>query len=403
MLSAASTQQHAIELAPSTTFQIVRNVGDLAAVAHAWRALAQASGQACTFVRPEWMLPWLRRFGQAASLFAVLAWRGSRLVGVFPFEERSLAPLPVPGGRSLVYLGNEHSPEADFLVDARWRNEILSDFLDWCSRSRVGGLFVERLCADSPNYAPLSALLREKKFYVTESSYWTAHITDVEGDFDTFLSRQSKNFRKQLKKALRAGDAFGQRIDLVTSTEELDAVMPELSRVSAASWQGKAGTGTFSSASDAAFYRDVAASCAASGRLRLFVCRAKGRVVGFVLCIAGARELEALKSEFDEELGEMMTGWLIYRALYDHAARSGLSTINSGTWKTDFKERWSTYRVDQLSVQIFPPTVGGSLRFLPRLSKEIIKRAMDKPNVARVYPLFDEEPPNRRSSRPPPP
>mgnify|MGYP000935189884 CR=1 FL=1 len=371
----------------------VDGLAGLEALAGPWSRLVAAVDYPVAFVRPEWMLPFVRSFAGGANLRVFVAWAGAELVAVLPFS----------GTDALAYLGNDHTPEADFLSNPEHRRPVLEAFLDRVQRphSGVASVGIPKMPEACENARALQVLLRDRHFFVQESSYWQARHTRVEGAFDAFAKARSKNFRKQVKRADKARRTHDLSVEVLTTAESVAAILPELARVSAASWQGKEHTGTF--AGEDSFYREMLDRFAAAGALRLYVCKKGGRCVGYVLCLAGHGVLEALKSEFDSALGELMIGWQIYRAMYDDAAACGLTDINSGSYVTEFKDRWATHHVDLLGLRFFPPTLGGSLRFLPGFGKEVVKRVTRRSSVTRCYPLLDEIPEGRKRKTTPPP
>lgn len=377
----------AIPLAPAVSpsarlrLEEVTTAAALQALASDWAALADLADSSVLFNRPEWVLPWLSSYAEGRSLRVSCAYRGAQLVGL----------LPLLGTRDLTCFENDHTPETGMLLHPAHRYEVLGALLDRMEdrRAAISCVSLGRLPACSETARVLDALVRERRFFLHETSHGRARHTRVAGSFEVFAHAQGKNFRKQVKRAEKARLDHGLRVELISTTDQLAIALPELARVSLASWQGKKGTGAFAPTGDARFYRDVADRFARAGRLRLFVCMAGRACVGYVLCLAGARALEALKSEFDESLADHMVGWQIYRAMYEHAAASGLEDINSGSWTTEFKDRWSTHEIELLDVTVFPPTIPGSLRFLPRLGKELVKRIAGRPSVARCYPLLD--------------
>jgi CelD/BcsL family acetyltransferase involved in cellulose biosynthesis len=212
----------------------------------------------------------------------------------------------------------------------------------------------------------------------------------VSGDFLSFVRGQSKNFRKQVAKAQRAARDFGISVDVLADRASIERALPALTRVSAASWQGRAGTGTFSNASYHRCYARAAVTLGQVGRVRLMVCRRGDTAVGFILHLVEKDRLVALKSEFDETQAECMAGWQIASVAVDHAHALGLGAITSGCFATDFKQRWTTHRSPCADLTVFAPSVAGGLSFaFPHLAKELIKRVWGRASVARCLPLLD--------------
>jgi CelD/BcsL family acetyltransferase involved in cellulose biosynthesis len=362
--------------------ELVRDVHSLRASSDAWSALCDRAGSA--FARPEWLLPWLASYGEALDLSVVLAWRGTKLVALLPLHEERASAFE----RALVLLGNDHTPVGQLAIDPDERDTVIKSFCHWAlgRRSRWARVQLGKLPTDSADYRALSgarALAYERRERQT-------HHTDLCGDWESFLRAQSKNFRKQVKKAERAAERHRLRVERLEAPAAIEAALGELAAISQKSWQGKQGTGTLSDPRAAAFYRAMMLGFAERGAALLSVCQKGDQPIGFVLHIAEGDTVHALKSEFDEHLGDCMVGWQINRDAYGWVAARGARTITTGCWITEFKRRWCTRTTPYAELSLFSRTLSGGARYVyPHLSKELAKRALGKPSVARCLPLLD--------------
>jgi CelD/BcsL family acetyltransferase involved in cellulose biosynthesis len=160
--------------------------------------------------------------------------------------------------------------------------------------------------------------------------------------------------------------------------------------VSAASWQGRAGTGTFENVLYRRCYAEATLALADAGRVRLMVCRRGEHPIGFILHLVDHDRLVALKSEFDEAESACMPGWQIASVAIDEAHALGLGVVTSGCFETEFKKRWTTHRSPCADLIAFAPSVAGRLSFaFPHLAKELVKRAWGRPSAARCLPVLD--------------
>ena len=280
---------------------------------------------------------------------------------------------------------NDHTPEGQLVIEAAHRQRVLADFVRWAGR-RWTHIRLRKLATDSLDYA----MLERSVGLAYERRERHNHHTRVEGDFGQFLSKRSKNFRKQVKKSERAAVSHGLTVDLLEEPAAIDSALADLETVSHASWQGKSGSGSFSEPRAAAFYQGAALAYAARGATALLVCKRRGEPIGFILHLIDGARMEALKSEFDERFGDCLVGWQIAASAYRLAHARGLTTIGMGSWRTDFKQRWTTATTPVADLTLFAPTLLGGARYLyPHLSKELVKRALGRPSVARCLPLLD--------------
>ena len=357
-------------------FKVIRQVQELERHEHAWAALCDRL-EGRIFTRPEWLLPWLRSFGQRLSLAVVLAWHEGELAAVLPFHE--------PRSGALSLLCNDHTPEGQLAIDPAHHERVLAAFVAWAFDRRWTHLELKKLPTDSADYLVLQRVLA----LAYERRERHSHHTRVEGDFGSFIAARSKNFRKQVKKAERAAKQQRLTVELLEEPTAIDGALDDLENVSHASWQGKSGTGAFAEPRAAEFYRGSARAYARRGATALLVCKRQGEPIGFILHLLDGSRMEALKSEFDQRHGECMVGWQITARAYELAHARGLKTIGMGCWRTDFKRRWTTTTTPVADLTLFAPTLLGGARFVPHLSKELVKRALGKPSVARCLPLLD--------------
>jgi CelD/BcsL family acetyltransferase involved in cellulose biosynthesis len=97
----------------------------------------------------------------------------------------------------------------------------------------------------------------------------------------------------------------------------------------ASGWKGKAGTALDCRAGDAAFYREVTARFAASGRLRLYSLEAGGKKLAMDtnLCVNGV--LFGWKIAYDERFASYGPGAQLQLQIFDLARQEGLRWIDS--------------------------------------------------------------------------
>ncbi len=357
---------------------------ELPSLASAWSALEPE----VAFARPEWVIPFADTFGGGLRFVPLVAELGRELVGVLPMMEVGDWPLLRGRGRALLPLHNEHTPELALAVAADHRTAVLDALLGWTARAggRLAALGLGPLRVDGATYAAAASAARRATTLAYERCEHHTHHTDVGTSFDAFLGARSKNFRKQVRKAERAAARHGLTVERLDDEESFEAALPELARVSQASWQGDAGSGTFGDAVSSRFYRAMTRAFLGRGWGRVLLCRRDGVVVGFVLYLVDGATWHALKSEMVAGLDDLMIGWQIARTACDAARGEGARTITSGTWVTEFKQRWTTRSTPVSQLAFFTPRSTGVSTYLRYLGAELVKRRLERPTVARCAP-----------------
>ena len=365
----------------SYVLEAIKDSAELRRRAPEWRDVCDAERSSC-FARPEWVLAYYDVF--EPSPLVVFAYNGKRLAGVFPCRETSHRL-----GRTLSTLGGDHVPELELALSGD-RERLLARFVAWTFEQGYAQLRLSHASRDTPTYRALARIFAASSRMVYERVDRHQHHTRVDGDFATFLRGQSKNFRKTVTKAQRATRDLGLAGDVLGTRREIERALPGLVAVSAASWPGRAGTGTFQNSLYRRCYTETTLALAEAGRVRLMVCRRGEVPVGFILHLIERDRLVALKSEFDEAESACMAGWQIAAAAIDEAHVLGLGEVTTGCFVTEFKQRWTTHRSPCAELIAFAPSIAGTLSFaFPHLAKELIKRARGRPSVARCLPLLD--------------
>jgi CelD/BcsL family acetyltransferase involved in cellulose biosynthesis len=363
----------------SYVLEAINDAAELRRRVPAWRNVCDAERSSC-FARPEWVLPYAEVFEE--SPLVVFAYDGKRLAGVFPCREGTHR-----FGRTLYTLGGDHVPELELALSGD-REQLLAAFVDWAFSQGFAEIHLSHASRDAPTYRDLEGALASRMIYERVDRH--QHHTRFRTAFAGWVRTQSKNFRKVVGKAERAAKNLRLAVDVLKTRDEIERVLPALSSVSAASWQGQAGTGTFANDQYRRCYSETALGLADADRVRLMVCRRGDEVVGFVLHLVDRDRLVALKSEFHEAEAACMAGWQIASVAVDEAHALGLGEVTSGTFVTDFKERWTTHRSPCADLIVFAPSLAGRISFaLPHLAKELVKRALGRPSVARCLPILD--------------
>lgn len=366
---------------PAYVLEAIKDSAELARRVPAWRDLCDAERSSC-FARPEWVVPYADVFEPSALV--VFAYDGKRLAGVFPCREGTRGL-----GRTLSTLGGSHVPSLELALSGD-RERLLASFVEWAFERGYAELHFPRASRDTATYRELDDTFARSLHMVYERVDRHQHHTRVGGDFATFLRGQSKNFRKTVSKAQRAARDLELAVDILESRKEIERALPALVAVSAASWQGRAGTGTFENVLYRRCYAEATLGLADAARVRLMICRRGGVPIGFILHLVDDDRLVALKSEFDEAESACMAGWQIARVAIDEAYRLGLGEVTSGCFVTEFKKRWTTHRSPCADLIVFAPSITGRLSFaFPYLAKEVVKRVRGRPSVARCLPLLD--------------
>lgn len=193
---------------------------------------------------------------------------------------------------------------------------------------------------DSPSFeGVLDALGRNFKLYRGESTRRFRAVLD--GGFDGFLAKRSRDFRKNVRrgrvKAENAGIAFVQAPAAPTPVEA-DALYDRILAVDDRSWKGREGVGLNASAM-AVHYRGMTKRMAERGVLRLWFAQQGGRDIGYVLGGVFAGTYRGLQFAYDDDFSEYGLGNLAQLITIETVAGEGIGIYDLGS-DVPYKAKW---------------------------------------------------------------
>jgi hypothetical protein len=179
----------------------------------------------------------------------------------------------------------------------------------------------------------------------------TRHVACLEGGLDGFLGRRSHNFRKALRRALRAAEGAG--IEFATVPEPQDtaaalALYQRLQRIEERSWKGHAGVGIDTGAMGD-FYERMVPRLAARRGLRVLVARHQDRDVAYVLGGTFGATYRGLQFSFDGDYAHLSLGNLCQHHQIAELCQEGVARYDLGTGM-EYKRRWAEATLDSITV-----------------------------------------------------
>lgn len=166
------------------------------------------------------------------------------------------------------------------------------------------------------------------------------HVASLDGGLDGFLSRRTREFRKSLRKSLRAAQQFGLAFEDVRATEgQAEALYERIQNVEAASWKARDEVG-ISTGPMRAFYRAMLPRLCQLGQQRTIFARWRDRDVGYILGAATPSDYRGLQFSYDDTLRSFHIGSLLQYHQISALCDEGVTRYDLGT-EMDYKRRWA--------------------------------------------------------------
>jgi CelD/BcsL family acetyltransferase involved in cellulose biosynthesis len=337
---------------------------DLNALAGEWEELAERV-DGSPFLRPGWILPWLRAFGTGKPE-AITVRRGDELAAVLPMQRKR--------GR-LSSAANWHSPVFGPLIADEDARDILLDGLFGAGRPSVE---LSLLHGETDLLAHIDRSARDAGRMVVERPISACPVVDLAGCFEDYEHRLSRNRRRSLRRGRRALEALGNlTFEVHDGLDGLDSELEEMFRVEASGWKGRRGSAIASRAETARFYSDVAHWAADRGWLRLSSLRLDGRAIACDYTIEFQGSWYSLKSGYDEDYRACGPGALLLREQLRHCFDSGASRLELLGTEDSFKLSWTDRSCERTRMHAFDHSPAGLAHWSRVAGRERLRPAVD--------------------------
>jgi CelD/BcsL family acetyltransferase involved in cellulose biosynthesis len=303
--------------------------GAIASLEAPWRQLEAAASGRTPLVSGDYLLPWYRHYaGRAGRPLVGSAWEGTTLVG--------LAPLVVRRGRvggvplQCVQFAAAAGEAGEFLL-ADGRPDLAGAFLE--SLGDAVPFDVARFNNLEAGSAEFEALARSaaRRGLAVETVPTSYAVVDLSRGYDAYLARLSGKFRGNVQRRARAMAAQGAvAVEGVHFGADRDAVEGSLARmfaISDRSWKTRRG-GPMAE-HHRAFFREVARSFGARGRLDLAILTVGGQDRAYMLGVAERGVYYDVTLSFDDSIRHLAPGVFLTQAVLRRLADRGIHTFVS--------------------------------------------------------------------------
>jgi CelD/BcsL family acetyltransferase involved in cellulose biosynthesis len=350
-------------LAPDATLRGEVSIAtDLDALACEWEQLAQRV-DGSPFLRPGWILPWLRAFGTGTPEVVTIR-REGELVGVLPMQRRR--------GR-LVSAANWHSPMFGPLVeDDDARDQLLQELF-----GSGGSVELSLLDGQSDIVGRLTRAANAAGRLVVQRSIAACPVIDLHGSFEDYEHRLSRNRRKSLRRGGRALEAWGHvSFGVHAGLDGLDDALEEAFRVEASGWKGRRGTAIGSRPETRRFYTEVAHWAAEQGWLRISFLRLNGKAIACDYSIEFEGTSYSLKSGYDERHRACGPGALLLREQLRDCFERGLTRLELLGVADPFKLSWTDTTSDRVRLDAFERSPVGLAHWSREAGRDALRPAV---------------------------
>jgi CelD/BcsL family acetyltransferase involved in cellulose biosynthesis len=148
--------------------------------------------------------------------------------------------------------------------------------------------------------------------------YITTPRITVSGAFDEYWTSRGKNLRHNIKRQHHKleRDGISARLEMLTSSTDMDRAVADYSRLEIAGWKGAANTAVTEHDAQSAFYRDMTIRFARRGEVRIYRYFLGDNLAASDICLFVRGTLIVLKTAYNEEFSQLSPAQLMRYAFF---------------------------------------------------------------------------------------
>jgi len=337
------------------------------------------------------MWEWWRAYGDAYAhpaqgLLCVVVERGTELVAALPLYVGRRASLPFSprvlrflstGEQSseetcaapfdLLYRGDEAASSARLIASAL--NQLVGRAWDACELSAL-----------SP-HSPLTdwvTTFGPARPMLVGPAKWPSNVARLDGGYDAYLMRLSKNSREQARRLVRSLDAAGVSLEFALDAAAVDLFFAELVELHQARWATAGQAGLFASKRFTAFHLGLAHQLAQTGGAVLARLVHQGRTWAVVQgYVAGSKfDYYLAGTRLDEDAPIKSPGIGIHQLLKRHLVRQGISAYDYMPGPSRLKAQYSTEERPMVVLRLDKRGLGSMAYAVSKVTARAVNRAI---------------------------
>lgn len=312
------------------TLDLTMHDESLDRVSAEWSGLLQQCGEQIPFVTPAWQQVWLRHFRGEKALRVLTVREGERLVAVVPL---------LCDGRNAEFVGHYSICDyMDAVITPGFEHAALRSLLGKLGSEGVARIDLRGLREDSPVLPALLEVAPQAGFSVTKEEEALSPKVELPTTWDEYLGTLSKKDRHEMRRKMRRLDSAGDiQMRIITSAEEAEPLLDTLFHLMRISNHHK--EEFLDRPGMQEFFRDMTATMAAAGMLRVYVLTLDNVPVAMVHNLDVGGTLYMYNSGYDPAYSHYAVG-LMSKALLVRDA------IESGRTRVDFMRGDESYKYD---------------------------------------------------------
>ncbi len=318
-------------------FKVITTEEEFLAEREAWTNLYNANEFHCgvtPFQTWEWNFYWWKNREEKDSLFIIKAFTGKSVDGYAPLIVKKKM-VEFIGGRDMDY--------GRFLIKNRFF-ETISGFLDVVQKHKLGFALQEMCARDTQLHIVQRCLEGQRKYLVRRTTRTLYVETKCFVNFEDYLKTLSSAMRaKTIKVALKQG----YELNIEPFNQE---IKNEIVRIYTSRQTVRGG------ATDIEWSFPVLDGLNESGLVEVYIARAQGKAIGFLISLKGRYGKNVWLTAFDVEYSSTFPGQLLFYQVLKDGFAEGCQVVDFMRGDYDFKARWNAELDTNYSIYVYRNT-----------------------------------------------
>ena len=372
-----------------------------------WNELVRAMPGPSLYVSFDWLWTWWQCFGGGKKRLRILSvTEKGRTIAIAPFMQVRRRFLGIPyetiefiSARNYAFSHLTMSGLMDIIARERAEEAARAILLHMLAGpSRWIYMRLEPLAEGGTVLAGLSRVASGLGLRIREGETFEAYEASLSSGWEGRRlggeGRQRDASVAMEEKLRRHGDLSWED---TLGSEAQESLFETILGVEKRSWKWNRGL-SINALGYAGFYRAFLGAAARSRSLRITLLRLDGRAVAYVYSALFGGTLEALKTAYDGSFARFSPGRLVLWHHVKEAAKEGIPRVNLHIGSKEYKSEWATDSRIYREVFLMRPTPRGRLvgfflftlglygrfRFIPDLSKRVLRRAGFSPRWSEL-------------------
>lgn len=343
------------------TIETVEDVKSFSRLKPFWNDLLSSSDVDFPFMDLDWLALWWRFCGKNSEMLMFVIKRDGNPVGIVPLMRKNILWRGLPA-TCVSFIADHFSCRTGIISCIPEENlfGIVFDTLRQM-RKKFDLLWLDLIEKGSTTDLQLRETLRDRKFQYREMAGERSPKIILEGDWASYVSGRSKNFREKIRRTHKGFEKTEYRLIRYSSAQFIPEAMRKIVEISKNTWKFKAGTAIASDKRKIDFYREMAHFAAEKHWLKILVLEVAEKPVAFTYELVYKDRDYFVKTGYDEIFSRLSPGIFILCNSIRQAFDEGIREYDLLGKEEDYKLKFASGIREHSKFWIFDGSAGASI------------------------------------------